>query len=226
MKESHFMGGKYMREKIIRQILDSRLIAIVRGMEEATILPLAEALSAGGIGLMEITFNQAKPESFGSTLRGITAVKEKLGDRLLCGVGTVISPEQVDLAAEAGALFIVSPNTDSDVIKKTRKHSLVSLPGAMTPGECLCAQTAGADFVKLFPAAALGIPYFKSIHAPLNHIRFLAVGGIDENNAADFIRAGAAGLGVGGNLVNKDWIAAGEFDKITAAARKLVSAVE
>jgi 2-dehydro-3-deoxyphosphogluconate aldolase/(4S)-4-hydroxy-2-oxoglutarate aldolase len=215
-----------MYEKVIRTLLNKKIIAIVRGMEETAILPLAEALAAGGIGLMEITFNQAKPDSFESTLRGISAVKERLGDKLLCGAGTVITPEQVDLAAKAGALFIVSPNTDVDVIKRTRKRNLASLPGAMTPSECLCAQMAGADFVKLFPAAALGVPYFKSIRAPLNHIRFLAVGGIDENNAADFINAGAAGLGIGGNLVNKDWIAAGEFDRITAAACKLVSAAE
>jgi 2-dehydro-3-deoxyphosphogluconate aldolase/(4S)-4-hydroxy-2-oxoglutarate aldolase len=214
-----------MREKIIQKILDGRLIAIVRGIEEAAIIPLAESLSDGGIGIMEITFDQARPESFGSTLRSITAIKEKLGDRMMCGSGTVISPEQVDLAAEAGALFIVSPNTDVAVIKRTRELGLVSLPGAMTPSECLIASAAGADFVKLFPAAALGVSYFKALRAPLSHIKFLAVGGIDESNAADFIKAGAVGLGAGGNLVNRDWIAAGEFDWITDAARKLVSAV-
>jgi 2-dehydro-3-deoxyphosphogluconate aldolase/(4S)-4-hydroxy-2-oxoglutarate aldolase len=214
-----------MRERVIQKILDNKLIAIVRGTEEAAIVPLAKALAVGGIGMMEITFNQAKPESFESTLRGIAAVKEKLGDRLMCGAGTVISPEQVDLAAEAGALFIVSPNTDAVVIKRTRELGLVSLPGAMTPSECLSASAAGADFVKLFPAMQLGVSYLKAIRAPLSHIKFLAVGGIDEHNAAGFIKAGAVGLGAGGNLVNKDWIDTGEFDRITAVARKLVSVV-
>jgi 2-dehydro-3-deoxyphosphogluconate aldolase/(4S)-4-hydroxy-2-oxoglutarate aldolase len=195
-------------------------------MEEAAVLPLAAALAAGGIGMMEITFNQAKPDSFEATLRGISAVREKMGDDLLCGAGTVVSPEQVESAAKAGALFIVSPNTDPAVIGKTRELGLVSLPGAMTPGECLDAHAAGADFVKLFPAAALGPSYLKAIRAPLSHISFLAVGGIDENNAADFIQAGATGLGVGGNLVNRDRIAAGEFDRISAVARKLVLAVK
>jgi 2-dehydro-3-deoxyphosphogluconate aldolase/(4S)-4-hydroxy-2-oxoglutarate aldolase len=214
-----------MRETVIRRIMGSRLIVIVRGMEEGAILPLAEALSAGGIDLMEITFNQAKPDSFEATLRGIAAVKERMGDRLLCGAGTVLSPEQVELAAQAGAAFIVSPSPDTAVIEKTRELALVSLPGAMTPGECLSAHGAGADFVKLFPASVLGPGYLKAIRAPLSHIKFLAVGGIVENNASDFIKAGAAGLGVGGNLVNRDRIAAENFDRITADARRLVSAV-
>lgn len=214
-----------MREMVIRRIIGSKLIVIVRGMEEGVILPLAEMLAAGGIDMMEIAFNQAKHDSFESTLRGISVVKEKMGDRLLCGAGTVMSPEQVELAAGAGAAFIVSPNTDAAVIEKTRELALVSLPGAMTPSECLAAHKAGADFVKLFPASVLGPAYLEAIRVPLSHIRFLAVGGIAENNAADFIKAGAAGLGVGGNLVNRDRIAAGKFDGITAVARKLVSAV-
>jgi 2-dehydro-3-deoxyphosphogluconate aldolase/(4S)-4-hydroxy-2-oxoglutarate aldolase len=215
-----------MREAIIQKILDEKLIAIVRGMEEKAILPLAEAFIAGGIGMMEVTFNQAKPESFEATMWSIAAVKEKLGDKLACGAGTVISVEQVDLAAKAGALFIVSPNVDAEVIRRTRELGLVSLPGCTTPSECLAAHNAGADFIKLFPASDLGIGYLKAIRAPLSHLKFLAVGGINENNAADFIKAGALGFGVGGNLVNKDWIASGQFDKISDTARKLVAAVK
>ncbi|GHV68529.1 2-dehydro-3-deoxy-phosphogluconate aldolase [Spirochaetia bacterium] len=215
-----------MREKVIQCILEHKIIAIVRGMEEKTILPLAEALIAGGISMMEITFNQAKPESFGATVRGIAAVREKFGDRLLAGAGTVISEAQVDMALDAGALYIISPNTNTKVIGRTREKGLVSLPGAMTPGECLTAHEAGADFVKIFPAGDLGPGYLKAITAPLSHIKFLAVGGINEKNAADFIRAGALGLGVGGNLVNKDWINAGEWGRISALAAELVKAVQ
>jgi 2-dehydro-3-deoxyphosphogluconate aldolase/(4S)-4-hydroxy-2-oxoglutarate aldolase len=215
-----------MRDVIIQKILDEKLIAIVRGMEEKTIIPLAEAFIAGGINMMEITFNQAKPESFEATMRSIAAVKEKLGNKLICGAGTVISAEQVDLAAKAGALFIVSPNADAELIRRTLELGLVSLPGCMTASECLTAHNAGADFIKLFPASDLGAGYLKAIRAPLSHLKFLAVGGINENNAADFIKAGALGLGVGGNLVNKDWIASGQFDKISDLAHKLVEAVK
>ncbi|MDR2135843.1 MAG: bifunctional 4-hydroxy-2-oxoglutarate aldolase/2-dehydro-3-deoxy-phosphogluconate aldolase [Treponema sp.] len=215
-----------MRDKVIGRILEDKIIAIVRGADEDRILPLAEALAAGGVTMMEITFNQAKPESFGATLRGIAKVRERFGDRLLAGAGTVLSPAQVDLARDAGALYIVSPNADPAVIRRTRDLGLVSLPGALSPGECICAHDAGADFVKLFPASDLGTGYLKALSAPLGHIRFLAVGGINETNAAAFIAAGALGLGVGGNLVNKDWIAAGTWEKITGLARQLVRAVK
>ncbi|GHV12637.1 2-dehydro-3-deoxy-phosphogluconate aldolase [Spirochaetia bacterium] len=215
-----------MREKVIQSILEHKIIAIVRGMEEKVILPLAEALLAGGISMMEITFNQAKPETFGATARSIAAIRETFAERLLAGAGTVISEAQVDTASNAGALYIISPNTNTSVIRRTREKGLVSLPGAMTPSECLTAHEAGADFVKLFPAGDLGTGYLKAIKAPLSHIKFLAVGGINEKNAADFIKAGALGLGVGGNLVNKDWIAAGEWNKISALAAELVKAVQ
>jgi 2-dehydro-3-deoxyphosphogluconate aldolase/(4S)-4-hydroxy-2-oxoglutarate aldolase len=215
-----------MRNKVTGRILEDRIIAIVRGADEGLVLPLGEALLAGGITMVEITFNQAKPDSFDATLRGIAKLREHFGDRLLAGAGTVLSEAQVDMARDAGALYIVSPNTNPAVIRRTRDLGLVSLPGALSPGECLDAHDAGADFVKLFPASVLGTAYLKAIRAPLSHIRFLAVGGIDETNAAAFIGAGALGLGVGGNLVNKEWMAAGQWEKITDLARRLVKAVK
>jgi 2-dehydro-3-deoxyphosphogluconate aldolase/(4S)-4-hydroxy-2-oxoglutarate aldolase len=215
-----------MRDKVIGRILEDKIIAIVRGADEKLILPLGEALLAGGVTMMEITFNQAKPESFGATLRGIGRIREHFGDRLLAGAGTVLSEAQADQAREAGALYIVSPDANPRVIRRTRDLGLVSLPGALSPGECLAAHGAGADFVKLFPASELGTVYLKALKAPLSHIRFLAVGGINETNAAAFIGAGALGLGVGGNLVNREWMAAGQWDKITDLARQLVKAVK
>ncbi|MDR3147738.1 MAG: bifunctional 4-hydroxy-2-oxoglutarate aldolase/2-dehydro-3-deoxy-phosphogluconate aldolase [Treponema sp.] len=215
-----------MRDTVIGRIQEDKLIAIVRGADEDRLLPLAEALLAGGITMMEITFNQAKPDSFGATLRGITKLRDRFGERLLVGAGTVLSEAQVDLARDAGALYIVSPNTNPVVIRRTRDLGLVSLPGALSPSECIVAHEAGADFVKLFPAADLGVAYLKALGAPLGHIRFLAVGGIDETNAAAFIGAGALGLGVGGKLVNKEWMAAAQWGKITELARNLVKAVQ
>jgi 2-dehydro-3-deoxyphosphogluconate aldolase/(4S)-4-hydroxy-2-oxoglutarate aldolase len=215
-----------MRDEVIGKILESKIIAIVRGADEDLILPLGEALLAGGVRMMEITFNQARPDSFEATLRGIARIRESFGGRLLAGAGTVLSEAQVDMAWEAGALYIVSPHTNPAVIRRTRDRGLVSLPGALSPGECQSAHEAGADFVKLFPASELGTGYLKALRAPLGHIRFLAVGGINEENAAAFIKAGALGLGVGGNLVNKEWMAAGRWEKISALARRLTEAVK
>ena len=145
---------------------------------------------------------------------------------MFVGAGTVTSPELVEMTAKAGGSFIVSPDTDVMVIKKTRELNLVSMPGAMTPSEIKVAHEAGADFVKLFPIGNLGAGYLKAVKAPLSHIKMTAVGGVNENNAAEFLKAGASGLGVGGNLAKKEWIENGEYGKLTEAAKAIVAAVE
>jgi len=213
-----------MRDLIIQQILETKLIAIVRGLPEPQAVPLARALLAGGISLIEITFNQAKPDSFLNTAKAVAAIRDAMGDSMRVGAGTVMTPAQLRLAYDAGAGFIISPNVDPSVIEQTRALGLVSLPGCMTPTECAAAHSHGADFIKVFPAGALGPGYIKALTAPLSHLRFLAVGGVDCANIPAFLRAGALGFGVGGNLVNKDWIAAGAFDRITALAREYVEA--
>ena len=112
------------------------------------------------------------------------------------------------------------------MIRKTKELGLISIPGAMTPSEILTAHEAGADFVKLFPASDLGISYLKAIRAPISHVKLLATGGINEGNAKAFLDAGACGLGIGGNLAKKIWIDAGEFDKLTEAAKATVAAIK
>lgn len=208
-----------MRETIIQKVLDKKLIAIVRGVYGEDCLKLAEALYAGGVEMMEVTFDQSQPEKLSQTSGTVRLLCERLGDKMIFGAGTVTTTEMVQLAEDAGAQFIVSPDTNEAVIRKTVADELVSMPGAMTPTEILQAHEYGADFVKLFPASALGASYLKAVKAPINHVRMLAVGGVNEQNLKSFLDAGAVGAGVGGNLVNKAWIAAGEFDKITAAAK-------
>lgn len=214
-----------MRETVINEIKKQKIIAIMRGLSTDEAVKTAKALYEGGITLVEVTFNQKAPETFVDTAAAIKAIKEEMGDKMLVGAGTVTSPELVKLAAEAGALYIISPDTDVAVIKTTKELGLVSLPGAYTPTEAKVAYNAGADFVKLFPCVGNAPAYVKAVCAPLNHINFLAVGGVNADNAADFLKAGALGVGVGGNLVNKEWIKNGEFDKITAEAKKYVANV-
>lgn len=214
---------KPTREEIIRNVYDNKLIAIVRGMEPEYCVKLAEALCAGGINMVEITFNQKSTDHFKATTDAIRAISEQLPDKVMVGAGTVLSKEQVDLAKEAGALYIITPSTNSDVIRYAKEQGLVTMPGAMTPSEIETAYEAGADFVKIFPVGNLGAAYIKAVKAPMSHIPVLAVGGVNEKNIAEFIRAGAIGAGVGGNLVNAEWIRNGEFDKITALAREFVT---
>lgn len=212
-----------MREAIIQKVLDKKIVAIVRGVYGQDALDLASALYAGGIELLEVTFDQSRPESLNRTSDTVKLLCRELGDKMYFGAGTVTTIEMLNLAKEAGAGFIVSPDCNPEVIKATVEAGMVSMPGAMTPTEILTAYRAGADFVKVFPTAGLGSAYIKAVRGPLNHIRLLAVGGVNEKNIADFLAAGCVGAGVGGNLVNKNWIANGEWDKITALAREFVT---
>lgn len=211
-----------MREQLIQKVLDKKIVAIVRGVYGEDCVKLAQALYEGGIELLEVTFDQAKPDELTRTSDSIKLLVEKLGDKMVFGAGTVTTVEMLELAKNAGAKFIVSPDTNEEVIRATVAAGMVSMPGALTPTEVVTAHRWGADFVKLFPAGTQGTAYFKAVTAPLNHIRMLAVGGVNEKNIADFLAAGAVGAGVGGNLVNKTWIKNGEFDKITAVAKEFV----
>ena len=212
-----------MRDTIIQKVLDKKIIAIVRGVYGTDCVNLAKALYAGGVEMMEVTFDQSKPEAFNRTSDTIAQLVQEIGDKMILGAGTVTSLETLELARQAGAQFVVSPNTNEAVIKATVANGMVSMPGAMTPTEILAAYECGADFVKVFPTAGLGASYIKAVCGPINHVRLLAVGGVSEKNVGEFLKAGCVGAGVGGNLVNKEWIKNGEFHKITALAQELMA---
>ena len=213
-----------MRSRILTELRRDRIVAIVRGQSSGTMRALAEALLEGGIRFMEVTFRQDAPETWPDTAKAIRDVSRAFPGRMNVGAGTVLTLEQLELARSAGARFIISPNADRRVIEATRTMGLVSLPGAMTPTEIVRAHEWGADIVKIFPAGRLGPGYFRDIRAPLSHIPLMAVGGVNEKNAAEFLAAGAMGVGVGGNLVNGSWIAAGEYEKIAALAAEYARA--
>lgn len=208
-----------MRETVIEKILTEKIIAIVRGANPEQAVRAAKALSNGGVNLVEVTFNQKAPETFLDTVKAIKLIKENCQE-MTVGAGTVLTIEQVELAKSAGAEYIVSPDTDAEVIKRTVELGMVSLPGAYTASEVKKAHNAGADFVKLFPCSDAS--YLKALKAPLSHIKFLAVGGVNTENARDFINAGAVGVGVGSSLVNKKWLDDGDDYKITQVAKEFV----
>lgn len=207
-----------MRELVINEILQRKIISIVRGVDPEKALFVADALYKGGIRLIEITFNQKNPDEFINTCKAISAIKQRFDMRV--GAGTVTSTELVNMAADAGAEYIISPDTDVAVIAETLKRGLVSIPGAYTAGEAKTAHNAGADFVKLFPCTDSAV--LKGLCGPFNNIRFLAVGGVNVTNVDEFIKAGAVGIGVGGCLVKKEWVADGNYAAITNEAKKFV----
>lgn len=211
-----------MKNDIENHVHEKRVIAIIRGFSPDICLRLAEAYSKGGIALVEVTFDQTARDSWRDTAAAVKAVKDRFGDVMRVGAGTVLTEEQLSMAEDAGAEFMVTPNVKTQLVRECVRRGLAAMPGAMTPTEAVDAFEAGASFVKLFPAGSLGTSYVKAVLAPLKHIPMLAVGGIGPENVADFIRAGCCGAGVGGNLTNREWIAAGEWDKITGVAASLM----
>ena len=215
-----------MRDETISAIEKEKLIVIVRGVERERLIPLAEAMYAGGVRLMEITYDASEKVSDEEIAENIAMLTSHFGDRMIIGAGTVLTEYQVDLTMKAGGRFIISPNTDRDVIWRTRVMEMVSIPGALTPTEVQTAHTWGADFVKLFPIGSMGTDYLKAISAPLSHVRFLAVGGIDQTNVKTYLKAGAKGFGIGSGIVKKEWLHDGNYAEITKLAREYVLAIE
>lgn len=215
-----------MREDVIKTIEQEKLVVIVRGVEREKLIPLAEAMYEGGIRLLEVTYSANGTVSDEDTAENIRMLCEHFGDRMYIGAGTVIKPEQVELTKAAGGKFIISPDAYEVVIKKTRELGMVSMPGALTATEIQAAHRAGADFVKMFPITNMGTEYVKAVKAPLSHIRLIAVGGVDQNNMKDYIKAGVCGFGVGSNIINKKMLAEEDYAGITALAKEYVAVVK
>jgi 2-dehydro-3-deoxyphosphogluconate aldolase/(4S)-4-hydroxy-2-oxoglutarate aldolase len=214
-----------MCNETLSKIKDGKIIAIVRGIPSDRIVNLAKALVDGGINCIEVTFDQSSEEKAKDTLIAISNIARELGERVCVGAGTVMTVEQVRQAAQAGAQYMISPNTDEAVIRETKRLGKVSIPGALTPTEAATAYAYGADIVKLFPAGLMGAQYIKAVKAPLKHIPVTAVGNVNVNNCAEFIKAGAIGVGVGGSLVSAELVNSGRFDEITAMAKEYVAAL-
>ncbi len=206
-------------------IKKEKFIAIARGISPAHMEKVAEALYAGGVRFFEITFNPSRPDTAEETALSIRAAVKAAGGGLIIGAGTVICMEYLEAAYRAGAKYIISPDTDIDIIKRTKELGLLSIPGAYTPTEIKAAFKAGADIVKLFPITINDIPYLKNVSAPLPHIPFLTTGGVNPDTAAAFLEAGAVAVAAGASVIRPDIVMAGDFAEITRLARLHVDAV-
>ena len=203
--------------ELLSLLRQDKLIAICRGAEGESLLSLAAAIRDGGIRFIEVTFQQEREDCADLARRNIKTLCGMPG--IIPGAGTVLSPDQVRAAYEAGAKYIVSPNADPAVIAETKRLGLISIPGALTPGEIMAAHNAGADLVKLFPTAVMGLKYFKDLRAPLSHIGLVVTAGITPDNLGDYLKAGAFAAGISSPLCDKELIAAGDFAEITRRAR-------
>ncbi len=204
---------------ILEELEKAKLIAIIRGITEEQGARAAEALYQGGIRFLEVTMNTA-----GCT-RMIGQWRQQYEGKMWIGAGTVLDLGMAKEAHAAGAQFLVTPNTDREVIEYAVSNQLAVFPGAMTPTEIVEAWKAGATAVKLFPMASLGIQYFKEITAPLDSIRLIPTGGITAANIREYLQAGAFGFGMGNSLVDKQAIAEGRYEQLTENARQLVQQI-
>jgi 2-dehydro-3-deoxyphosphogluconate aldolase/(4S)-4-hydroxy-2-oxoglutarate aldolase len=203
----------------LKRVVDAGIVAVVRAPDPAGLVEVIRALAAGGVTVAEVTLTVP------NALDVVREAKKAVGDSVLLGAGTVLDPETCRAALLAGAEFIVSPTLNLDVIRLCKRYDKLVMPGAFTPTEILAAWEAGADIVKVFPADAVGPAFFKAMRGPLPHIRLMPTGGVDLSTAADFLKAGACCLGIGGQLVDPKLVAARAFDQLRELAAKYVDVV-
>ncbi len=203
----------------LARVLNSGIVAVVRAASGELLADVAEALVAGGVDVLEITFTVPH------TTRVLEKVADRLGDKVLLGAGTVLDTETARAALLAGAEYLVSPTVNLDVIAMCKRYGKLVMPGALTPTEILSAWQAGADIVKVFPSEITGPKYLKAVHGPLPQIRLMPTGGVNLETAAAFLKAGACSLGIGGSLVDPQAIASGDLAKIESLAKQYVKIV-
>ncbi len=207
------------KQQHLARILDTGIVAILRAPSGEMLADAAEALLSGGVEAIEVTFTVPKAHKI------VEQVADRLGDRILLGAGTVLDAETARIAMLAGAEFIVGPTVNLQVIELCRRYDKLVFPGAFTPTEVLAAWQSGADVVKIFPSDCVGSGYLKALRGPLPQVRMMPTGGVTLQTAADFLRAGACALGIGGALVEAKALAAGDFARIESLARQFVEIV-
>jgi 2-dehydro-3-deoxyphosphogluconate aldolase/(4S)-4-hydroxy-2-oxoglutarate aldolase len=214
------MAPARSRRDVLDQLTRDGLVPVIRAESAATALRIVEALVAGGITTLEITMTV--PDALGA----IRAVSDRFGDAVLLGAGTVTTRELAEGAIDAGAEFLVTPCVVPDVIAVAKARGIAVLPGALTPTEVFTAWSLGGDIVKVFPASNVGgAAYLKALKGPFPQIPLCPTGGVNLQTIADFVKAGAVAVGVGGELVSKAAIDSGNYGQITAAARQYVAAI-
>ncbi|MFC5531352.1 bifunctional 4-hydroxy-2-oxoglutarate aldolase/2-dehydro-3-deoxy-phosphogluconate aldolase [Cohnella yongneupensis] len=209
-----------MSSELMQSLQREKIVAIIRGISAESGDATAQALADGGIVFLEVTLNTD------GALGMISRFREQHGHRMRIGAGTVLDLGQAKEAIAAGAEYIISPNLDEEVVRYGVDQGVEVWPGTMTPTEIVRAYKAGATAVKVFPMGSLGINYLKEIRAPLGHIPMVATGGVNLSNIREVLAAGAIAVGLGGNLVDKQFVKDGKFGALAELARSYVNEVQ
>lgn len=208
------------KEDNLKRLIDCGIVSIIRVENSTEAIKSAKSLKEGGIYVIEVSM--VTP----GALDAIRAISQEFGKEVLVGAGTVLDPETARATILAGAEFIIGPTLNREVIEVCNRYSKIVVPGALTPTEILTAWELGADLVKVFPARLVGPKYIKDILGPLPQVRLVPTGGVNLENAGEFLKAGAVMVAVGGALVDKKAVKEGRFDIITEKARKFLEVVK
>ena len=208
------------RAAVIQQIESLGVVAVIRMNEPDRLRAVVDALAAGGVRALEVTMTVPRAVDL------IREIASTLPGGFLLGAGTVVDAATTTRVIDAGAQFVVSPVFRPAVIDAAHERDVPAMPGCMTPTEILAAWDAGADVVKVFPATGLGPGFLKDVRGPLPHVKLMPTGGVTLANAGDWIRAGAVAVGVGTALLDASAIASGNYQVLTANARRIIDNVQ
>ena len=206
------------KSDIIERLVNPGVVAVVRALRRDQVLPLSQALIAGGITAIEITLTT--PDAFAA----IREARDALADRALIGVGTILKPYDCQQALEAGAQYVVTPICRPELVALAHHANKPIMLGAYSPTEAQTAHEAGADFIKIFPADGLGPNYIKALRAPLPHLRIVPTGGVDLKTIGEFFKAGCVAVGAGSSLISKEILQTDDWPALTKRAEELVRA--
>ena len=210
---------------VLEELGRTHLMVLARGVPKEVLVKGVSAIADAGVTLFESTFDHRRDDCVAENAEKIAALVAALGGRMSIGAGTVLSVDEVRAAHDAGAAFVVSPDSDPDVIAETKRLGMVSIPGAMTPTEIKRAWSLGADVVKLFPADDLGYHYIQNLKGPMPHIPLMATGGVNPDTIPEFLSRGIMAVGTGITIFRPDLVAAEDYEGIKALARAHVEAI-
>ena len=208
------------KAEVLERIQELGLLAVLRGPSPEVTIKMVEALVAGGVCGIEITYST--PDAAGV----VRQLGKQFGDAIVLGMGTCTAPEHAAQAVEAGAQFLVSPHTEPKLAAAMRDTGLLLMMGALTPSEVMASRKLGSDVVKLFPGSMGGAAYMKALKGPFPDIPMMPTGGVSKENVGDWFKAGALAVGAGSQLCPKELALAGRFDEITAIAEDFVAAIK
>ena len=208
------------RAEIVKEIKNNGIVAIIRTKHPDKLIKIAEAIFEGGVKFIEITMTVP------NALKMIEKVRKSVSNKIILGVGSVLDPDTAQKAIDAGAQFVVSPVFKKEIIDKAHKNNVPAMPGTFTPTEMFNAHQYGADVIKVFPADILGMKFFKGVKAPMPDLNLMPTGGVNLDNAGDWIKAGACAVGIGTALLDVKAIEENNYKKLTENARRINDSIK